>query len=60
MSKLQYDITEYFGYLNRLRESGETNMFGAGRYLEAEFGVNRHQARDILIEWMKSFNKEDV
>jgi hypothetical protein len=43
----------YFDYLNDLRDSGETNMFGAGAYLEAEFGIDRREARKILMEWMQ-------
>jgi hypothetical protein len=48
---------EYFVYLDALRESGVTNMFGAGAYLEDHFGLTRYEARDILFEWMKSFGK---
>lgn len=51
----QYDISEYFGYLNELRESGVTNMFGAAPYLQQEFGLTKYQARDILKQWMESF-----
>ena len=29
---------DMFTYLNDLRDSGETNMFGAGAYLQREFG----------------------
>ncbi len=43
-------------FLDDLRESGETNMFGAGPYLEAEFGLDRREARAVLKEWMDSFN----
>ena len=46
-------IREEFTYLNRLRESGETNMFGAAPYLEDEFGLDRREARMVLSEWMK-------
>jgi hypothetical protein len=46
---------KYFQYLNDLRESGETNMYGAGQYLMWEFGLSRQEAREILIEWMNSF-----
>jgi len=42
-------------YLNDLRESGITNMFGAGIYLQDEFGLNRHEAKDALVYWMKNF-----
>ena len=49
-------MSEYFEYLNELRESGQTNMFGAGAYLQQEFGLGRHEARDILKQWMESYN----
>ena len=48
---------EYFAYLDDLRESGVTNMFGASPYLQEEFGLDRYEARDILLQWMQSFNK---
>ena len=46
---------KYFDYLLDLRDSGVTNMFGAGPYLQHEFGLSRNEARDILLEWFKSF-----
>jgi hypothetical protein len=48
-------MNEYFSYLNVLRESGVTNMFGAAPYLQKEFGLSKHEARDILKQWMESF-----
>ena len=48
---------EYFEYLDALRDSGVTNMFGAGAYLENRFDLTRYEARDILLEWMNSFGK---
>ena len=48
-------MKEYFAYLNVLRESGVTNMFGAAPYLQQEFGLSRHESRDILKQWMESF-----
>lgn len=42
-------------YLNTLRESGATNMFGAGPYLERDFGLNRFDARAALTWWMGQF-----
>ena len=51
------DKQKYFEFLNVLRESGVTNMFGAGPYLEQEFGLDRYEARDILLEWMLGFKK---
>ncbi|MBQ9648185.1 MAG: hypothetical protein IJV43_07505 [Oscillospiraceae bacterium] len=49
---------KYFDYLNRLRESGETNMWGAVPYLQREFpelGFDKAHAREIHSAWMKSF-----
>ena len=45
-------------YLDKLRESGVTNMFGAAPYLENEFDleVSRQDAIDILQYWMDSFS----
>tara|TARA_R110000787_G_scaffold70091_1_gene155815 strand:- start:13333 stop:13518 length:186 start_codon:yes stop_codon:yes gene_type:complete len=41
-----------FEYLDNLRESGVTNMFGAGVYLENEFGLEKKEARKVLANWM--------
>ena len=42
-------------YLDDLRESGVTNMFGAGPYLQSEFGMTRAEAKEALMTWMKEF-----
>ncbi len=52
-----YTDQEVFDYLDTLRESGVTNMFGAGPYIEAEFGVDKKEARRLLLEWMKQFKR---
>lgn len=45
-------------YLDDLRESGVTNMFGASAYLERTFSeLNRNEAHDILGYWMDSFGE---
>lgn len=46
-----------FTYLDELRESGVTNMYGAGKYLENEFSLTKNEAKDLLLDWMKSFRK---
>lgn len=46
---------EHKEFLDDLRESGVTNMFGASPYIQREFGVDKREAADILMEWMKSF-----
>lgn len=50
------DTQEVFSFLDALRESGATNMFGAAPYIQREFGVDRTRARDLLLEWMESFS----
>ena len=47
---------EQFIYLNKLRESGETNMFGASPYLACAFSLPRREASKVLIEWMEWVN----
>lgn len=47
---------EIHEFLIDLRDSGETNMFGAAPYLMNEFGMNRYEAKDALLEWMRSFS----
>ena len=46
---------EVYEYLNDLRESGVTNMFGASPYLQEEFGIDSREARAWLSSWMKDF-----
>ena len=45
---------EVFEYLDELRESGVTNMFGASPYIVKEFDISRKEARELLMKWMKS------
>ena len=52
-------MDEYFEYLEELRQSGVTNMFGASPYLMDEFGLSKYEARDILLKWMKSYERTD-
>ena len=49
------DSKQYFDYLEILRKSGVTNMFGAAVYLQRDFGLSRQESRDILLKWMESF-----
>lgn len=47
--------TEYYVYLEELRQSGVTNMFGATPYLREEFGLGRREAIKILGSWMDNY-----
>lgn len=46
---------EYYNYLEELRQSGVTNMFGAVPYLKEEFKLNDASARNILANWMHNY-----
>lgn len=48
---------EYLTYLDELRESGETNMFGAVPYLMDEFDFSKQDAKTVLSYWMASFGE---
>ena len=39
-------------YLDNLRESGVTNMFGAGPYLQENFGFNRADAKTVTLAYV--------
>jgi hypothetical protein len=55
---MQTAIRNEFWFLNRLRESGETNMFGAAPYVECAFDLTRGEAKRVLMEWMQWVEQE--
>jgi hypothetical protein len=58
MRKTTPSEKEVMEFLNILRDSGATNMFGATPYVIEEFGLDKSEARRILSLWMKNFNEE--
>ena len=50
---------KYWIYLEELRQSGVTNMFGAAPYLMNEFNLDKQEAVKILKDWMRNYNSED-
>jgi hypothetical protein len=48
---------DVFCFLDNLRESGATNMFGAASYIELEFDVDPRTAGLLLVEWMEIFEE---
>lgn len=46
-------------YLEWLRRSGQTNMYGAVPYLMEEFWLNEEEAKKILVNWMENYNPDD-
>ena len=60
------DIQEAFTYLDELRLSGRTNMYGAAEYLEDEWAPDYYEeggelknsdARKLMFLWMHSFGR---
>ena len=48
---------EVYEYLDELRESGITNMFGAGNFIQVEFDVDSKEASRLLVGWMENYGK---
>ena len=44
-------------FLDKLRESGAINMFGAASYVSEAFGVSKYEARDLVKNWMQTFGE---
>ena len=49
---------EHHDFLICLRDSGETNMWGAAPYIQREFGVSYKESKEILLEWIGYMSKE--
>lgn len=48
---------KYLLFLDGLRETGATNMYGATPYLSEAFGISEKEAKGILIYWMETFSE---
>ena len=44
-------------FLNDLRETGATNMFGATPYIQEIFGVTKYDAQRFLVKWMETYEE---
>jgi len=58
MADVKLDDTmkeKVYEFLNELRESGVTNMFGATSYIQEKFGFNKEESKTWLLRWMKNF-----
>jgi len=53
-------LAEAFEFLDDLRESGETNMFGATAYVVDYLGWCRESARAATVAWMETFSGKPV
>ena len=50
------DKEQVFVFLDNLRKSGLTNMYGASPYIGEVFGFSRETSRSLLLEWMETFD----
>ena len=48
---------EHLDYLDDLRESGATNMFGARPYIAQAFDLDSETAGKYLAYWMRTFSE---
>lgn len=51
---------EVMEYLNELRDSGVTNMFGSFSYVIKEFNVDKKTASSLVSLWMANFNSDGI
>lgn len=57
--EIKYD-EKYYEFLDGLRETGVTNMFGASPYLQRQFPeLDYKTAIKVLSDWMKTFGRRD-
>jgi len=51
------DWIEYYVYLESLRQSGATNMYGAAEYLDGVYDDLPAGSRTILASWMSNYDE---
>jgi len=44
-------------FLDVVRSSGVTNMFGAAPYIQKHFKTSKAESTAFLMEWMKTFKE---
>jgi len=60
IERADFVCDEHLEYLDELRESGETNMYGARAYLLKTFPeLNEQDAGDIFGYWKQTFGKDN-
>ena len=52
------DKQYYFNILDELRDSGAINMLDAPQYLEQNLLCTKHEARTMVMEWIKQNIKD--
>ncbi len=51
-------ITEYFQFLDGLRDSGSVNMMRARPVLSDHFRLSNKEALAVLTKWMETFDPD--
>lgn len=60
MVRPYFATDEMLTYLDDLRDSGETNMFGAAAYLREDFPeLSKAESYSVLSYWMDTFDNQD-
>lgn len=58
MSQLKKEHFNYYETLEKIRKSGECNMWGAASVLqEIYFELSKQEAASILTEWMHNYDE---
>ena len=56
--KPSFVTDDHLEFLDELRESGVTNMFGARPYLKKEFRtLSNDEAGEVVSYWMRTFSE---
>ncbi len=50
-------MSEYFEFLDDLRDEGLINMFGARPVLAGAFNLDRKTSADVLAKWQTTFDR---
>jgi len=59
--KPEFVTDEMLEFLDELRDSGDTNMFGARPYVMAEFPeLSEKEAARVLTYWMETFSERHL
>lgn len=53
---MSVDKHAVFEFLNELRESDVTNMFGASPYVQEAFDISGREAKAFLLQWITTFS----
>jgi len=57
MNEANEQQQKQFRFLETLRESGVTNMFGASPYLAKRFNLDKKESGEILCLWMDNYEE---